>query len=1045
MKRLLLLAVLLMSFVTFSMAKHIDLSLAKKVGASFLLSTNAEKFRADLEFDLVYKAQESIANAYDVTYFYVFNVGKNGFVIVAGDDNVQPILGYSDEGIFDPDNIPANASAWLEEYKYQIRYVVENKIPSNLLIQQKWEKYINGSIDISKSVNGSLGPLMSTKWDQRPFYNELCPGGSVTGCVATAMAQIMKYWEHPKTGTGFHSYYESTYGTLSANFGGTNYDWASMPDELFGSNMALATLMYHCGVSVEMEYSPQVSGAFVISDYTPPNTEHCSEYAFKNYFGYKKTSKGILRNNYDQQSWVNILREELDAQRPLLYAGFGSGGGHAFVCDGYDEGDYFHFNWGWGGFFDGFFYINALNPDGTGTGGGSGGYNDNHQVIIGLEPDIEGGSTGGFDLSLNSEIVMQDEFWFIHDEISLVVEIVNRGSENFNGDIGAAIFDVNGVFLDFIEILSGTLPSNSNQQIGFSRPGAAFLVPGTYLTAIFYKLGDGDWTIVNEGNYTNLKQYQIIYSTKIETNSDFVIAGQQLYQGESAEIRVDVLNTSSTNFFGRYRVSLSNIDGSLAQSIQIVNESNGLKPNQNYTNGLSFSGNITVSPGTYLMEIAYQDNGTTDWYYAGSSSFSNPVFVTVQNRPFEPDKFESNDTVSEAYILPTVFANDIAPVNSNGSNFHIGTDIDFYRIDLPTGYKYNIDARLHDVYNSGDGNSYSVDAAISYSLDGTTWSNVFDDVVPTIEIENGGTLYFQVSPFFPGKLGTYKLDAGIIRFRDGDNDNLAYFTPYEFVIAPFSGGFYNGAIESNTDWRLVISEYDKKWITILSNTSGNSSDFFDLEIKKNNYPINRYASIALIYNNNLDTTYFNISQPSENSGYLNVPAEMSSLSDGGSLEFDLFSDLEWELDEANKPAWVTFSPVKGRGFQIVTATFAENTAGNNRTGSAKFIAKLPDGGTIEKEIILSQFRSAEGIYHFTAFPNPTNDKAVVQFPVMGKQLLNMRIVDPTGRVVKALENNRHVSDNFNEIYSMNDLASGIYIIQVQLGEKYHTQKLLIID
>lgn len=285
----------------------------------------------------------------------------------------------------------------------------------------------------------------------------------------------------------------------------------------------------------------------------------------------------------------------------------------------------------------------------------------------------------------------------------------------------------------------------------------------------------------------------------------------------------------------------------------------------------------------------------------------------------------------------------------------------------------------------------------------------------------------------------------VLVIQDSIYEPLAMFYPENQIIIPFGGGFYNSYILTNTDWRLVMNEYDKKWITIRSSTSGNNNDVFELQVAKNNYPVNRYATISLIYNNNLDTTYFTVSQPSENSGYLNVPAELSSPSYEYSDAFNLYSDLEWELDEANKPAWVTFSPVKGRGDQIVTVTFAENSAGNNRTGNAKFIAKLPEGGTIEKDITLSQFRSAEGIYSFSAFPNPAKDRLAVQFPVSGRKTLDMKIVDPTGKVVMILERGRHISDSFNEVYSVKNLTPGVYVIQVQMGDEYLSRKLFIID
>ncbi|MBK7113736.1 MAG: C10 family peptidase [Flavobacteriales bacterium] len=167
---------------------------------------------------------------------------------------------------------------------------------------------------------------MQTTWNQAPHYNAQCPGGSVTGCVATAMAQIMKFWNHPATGSGFHQFNHPQYGTLAANFGGTTYAWGSMPNNVSSANSAVATLMYHCGGGVDMQYSPEVSGAWVIQSHSP-STDHNAEYALRTYFGYRSTLSGVARENYAQAQWIDLLRTELDAGRPILYDGFGDGGG----------------------------------------------------------------------------------------------------------------------------------------------------------------------------------------------------------------------------------------------------------------------------------------------------------------------------------------------------------------------------------------------------------------------------------------------------------------------------------------------------------------------------------------------------------------------------------------------------------------------------------------------------------------------------------------------------------------------------------------------
>ena len=806
MKRIfLLIGLLTLLFSVETFAKHVNENTAKQVGQSFFLdATSFKVLKTSASFELIYKADANNSNSnqksnQQTTFFYVFSTGTNGFVIVAGDDNVIPILGYSDEGTFDPNNIPPNVAKWLEGYKNQIRYVVDNNISATQEIQDEWTNYLNGTVQKSHKATTAVNPLIQTKWNQSPNYNALCPYDnssgqrSVTGCVATAMAQIMKFWNYPTTGSGFHSYNHQRYGTLSANFGSTTYQWNSMPNNVSSSNNAVATLMYHCGVSVDMNYniaSAGGSGAYVISAESP--IQHCSEYALKQYFGYKNTLRGVSRSSYNQAQWISLLKTELDAGRPVLYTGYGTGGGHAFVCDGYNDNDYFHFNWGWGGNSDGYFPTNALNPGSLGTGGGTGGFNSGQQALIGIEPPSGGGggTTNSIDLRLYSSIGMSNTSVWFGTTFSVTVGVGNWGNSTFSGQLGAAIFDKNGDFIDFLDSKSASLQSTYFDTYTFNKSASTLFVPGDYYVAIFYKTNAGDWTIVKDGSYSNLKQFEIYYYDDIEVNSNFTITGGKLIQGQSATVNVDILNDGNSTFYGEFRVSLANLDGSWVQNIQIRNESDGLEPNYHYTNGLNFTGTITVAPGTYLLEVGYKKNGASSWYYAGSYYYQNPIYVTVQASSLSPDQYETNNTVSQAYALAVNFSGNTASRNTTGSNLHTGTDNDFYKINLPSGYNYTINTRLHDAYSSGNGNSYSVDALFSYSTDGSTWSETYDDVMAgNISVQNGGTVYFHVAPYFSGETGTYLLDMTISRtqtispdqYETNNTVSQAYNLPLSFT------------------------------------------------------------------------------------------------------------------------------------------------------------------------------------------------------------------------------------------------------------------------
>jgi len=791
--------VLFAAFITLNVfAAPVSVEKAQQVGQSFLAKPvtatgvlKANRERPDLK--LVYTAaavQIGLGNQLlqnsEQTFvpFFIFGTENQGFVIVAGDDRAIPILGYSDDGNFDPNNIPPNMQKWLEGYKAEIRYAIENNIVASARTQAEWQSLQSGGcMNAPSSLAAAVAPLLTTKWDQLPYYNDLCPGSgsnkAVTGCVATAMAQVMKFWNAPTTGTGFHSYNSSNYGTLTANFGSTNYNWTSMPNQLTASSSAaqktaVATLMYHCGVSVEMNYSAQSSGAYVASAASP--ITHCTEYALKTYFGYKSTLKGVLKSNYTDANWINLLKIELDAHRPIVYVGSGNGGGHCFVCDGYDNNNYFHFNWGWSGHCDGYYAMNALNPTEPGTGGGSGTYNTNQHAVIGIEPGSGGGGGGTTpttnDLRLNSGLNMAStQIWF-GSNFSVSASVKNFGTNTFSGLLGAAVFNNQGYFVDFLQTGSVTLQSGASGTYTFNKTGSMLLVPGTYYVAIFYTSSPSaqDWTIVGDGSYSNVKQFQIIYSANIEVYSDFTISGGKLIQGQTASVSVYVANAGSTTFYGDVHVNLAKLDGTWVQDIQILSVNGLLSNNIGYG---TFVGTITAPPGTYLMELGYRNQGTSQWYYAGSTYYQNPVYVIVEAQPIPPDIYETNDTQAQAYTLPVSFSSNNARVKTNGSNLHNSTDIDFYKIVLPAGYKYTITPRLQDQNSSNDGQQYTVDAIFSYSTNGTTYSDVYDDVMTgNIVVNNGGTVYFQVAPYFAGNVGTYLLDISISRTSSTGIDDV---------------------------------------------------------------------------------------------------------------------------------------------------------------------------------------------------------------------------------------------------------------------------------
>lgn len=353
-------------------ARHVSPEIAYKVATTFLNNNGSKTTQLN---DLSKKA--------GFPNLYIFST-EQSFVVMSADDCVLPILGYSVTSMFRTESLPENISSWMQGYNDEIQYAIDNHLEATAETLALWEDLKNGKVGTAKA-NTVVNALIQTTWGQSSGYNDLCPYDSnagertVTGCVATAMAQIIKYWGHPLHGTGSHSYTPSShpeYGIQSVNFGNATYYWEDMPAD--SSSSEVAKLMYHCGVSVDMNYDIYSNGGSSAS-YSKIIT------ALSSYFYYQNAS---LKNksNYSQQKWINMLKTELNASRPLLYTGnVNASIGHAFVCDGYNSSNYFHFNWGWNGSCDGFYTLTSLIPQQGGTGGNYN-YTNEQRAIFGIQP-----------------------------------------------------------------------------------------------------------------------------------------------------------------------------------------------------------------------------------------------------------------------------------------------------------------------------------------------------------------------------------------------------------------------------------------------------------------------------------------------------------------------------------------------------------------------------------------------------------------------------------------------------------------------------------
>lgn len=323
---------------------------------------------------------------------YIFNIDTSGFVIVSADDRCCPILGYSMNGSFSYHKLPANMMAWLKECAISIQAGILANAPENKVAQRQWDELLRPSQEATPLNPKSDDYLLTSTWEQGSGYNNYCPlmNGQhvVVGCVATAMAQIIRYYGKPSRGFGRKSYMHSVYGILAVDFDTTDYDYSLMPDKIRRSTPAnqrdmVSRLCYHCGIVVNMEYqhTGHTSGSGAHTSSVPEALT---------YFGYTDAQHYSRSNINNDSLWAAMIRNEIDNRRPIEYSGYDNEGGHAFVLDGYNSSNQYHFNWGWGGYADGFYSLTTMV-----------GFVFNHEMVINIHPSGWDGHLSRFLVSPN--------------------------------------------------------------------------------------------------------------------------------------------------------------------------------------------------------------------------------------------------------------------------------------------------------------------------------------------------------------------------------------------------------------------------------------------------------------------------------------------------------------------------------------------------------------------------------------------------------------------------------------------------------------------
>lgn len=640
---------------------------------------------------------------------YIFNRAEKGFMIVSADEVAAPVLGYSDSEVLDVDNLPDNLKGWLENCSSQIRRASAAGA----------EPYS----EAREADHAPIAALMTTKWNQTSPFNLDCPNHYPTGCVATAMAQVMKYHNWPKQASADANFsYTSAGQTYAADFSNFKFSWGNMLD-VYSSGYtseqadAVAKLMQACGYSVKMSYASSASGA---------NCQLAGG-GLANYFNYDQGLHNEPRDAYSASEWEQMIYDNLASCGPVIYWG----GIHCFVCDGYQGNGYFHFNWGWGGDGDGCFLLNALNPSTVGTGGSPTGYNSEQGALLGIKPAGDVPSPRHYTFYNNG--ILSTKVTGTYLEISGL--LVNYSPFTLNVQNIYSIYNEDGT--EHIASVNRTPPTITNEDRTFtyepdlrvtSTSGAistdVIKTEGTYRIYPAVIIDDQEYLFIYP---PSMPGYVIYTRTRTADGKSFVNEAK-LPETGSPEI-ID-LSTNGNLYVNQNRVKVSGIgrfsgDASttLKLSCRLLNSDNTQvsKFEDELTveftpEGTPFEGvcqwitSSSLAPGNYTFALTYVNS------LNGSTTNVGTCPVTVL--PAETTDYESTSfTVDKA---DAVDPDDIKlTVGVNGKSGYVYTDLDFQIFDPNDSKVWDKRAPLY--VTGGSSTNVEIHASLPNATPGATY------------------------------------------------------------------------------------------------------------------------------------------------------------------------------------------------------------------------------------------------------------------------------------------------------------------------------------
>ena len=763
---------------------------------------------------LTQKGQASRVNG-----LYVFNVSNNGgFVIVSNDDRTYPILGFSDTGNLDLNNMPDNMRAWLQGYADEIAWLQQQ----NVIIPDEFVKARKAGAPRRSGSHSTAAvtPLLTTTWNQSaPFY-DLCPEYTsgkkcATGCVATAMAQVMNYHQWPASATEpIPGYTTKRYGFTLSALPATTFDWANMIDNYkngYTSDQAtaVATLMQYCGWSIQMDYGPE-SGA---------NTPDVAD-ALKTYFDYNATTtQCVYRSYYTADKWADLIYHEVASGRPVVYGGVSLTAGHEFVCDGYkyeSETDFFHINWGWGGLSDEYFVLSALDPDQQGIGGSTspGGYCYGQDAVIGIQKSTESGDVADItpnviNLRLNS-MTAASNTTPCYMPVDVTLNITNNSADDYDGDIYLGIYD-NGWRI--------TSNGQCNIPAGATKDVVVKLYlteAGSYLVMAFggnyYGIGSQTITVTAVEAETNGFVPVYGYYCDEYTKSQFIIPATYLTDMENCNVNamtfyaypqlpigwgnakfdVYLKEVSETTFANTTLKSWSTLEKVYAGSLSIDGDGKMV---------VTFNTPYQYKGGNLLVGINQTTKGTykdCQWVgqtAAGASLGGRGTNIAQQN--FLPLTTFDYESVEDIYPSPSDVA--VSPDATQATVTWTGND-------EATGYNLR--------YRTTKSVSYDFESAEPWAVDAFSPFTTYDgDGLRTYTIE-GSTFTNQ------GYTGS------LIAFQNGASNGFTSHSGNAF--GAFMAAIPSGTKKSNNDW-FISPEVEVTAGTVFSFWARSHTNQYGLE------------------------------------------------------------------------------------------------------------------------------------------------------------------------------------------------------------------------